>query len=151
MARDDDTKPNRLPDPIMVVDEAAARESIEAAIRERLDPNALKRRIAEYMNRTLAPFHNQQATPRVLEQIRHTVAGVLQEYVRTLAARGLIPDDAPIPMRIGDVTTDPAEPSRLQITFNVDPVWLDGLPSDVREEIGAMMTAGIRPKRKDPA
>lgn len=141
--RDDDTKPNRLPDPILV-DFETARESIADAIRERLDPAATKRRIAEYMNRTLAPFHNQQVTPRVLETIRVTVAQVLQEYVRTLAMRGFIPEDQPIPMRVGDVTVDPAEPTRLSLTFHVDPVWMDSLPPEVQEEIVALMSAGTR-------
>jgi hypothetical protein len=148
MAREDeDTARHGLPVGLRLTDEAQARRSIADAIQERLEPERMKSALTQYMGSTLAPFQNRMANDQTFHQIRSAVAGVLREYVLTLAARGLIPEDAPLPISVGEVTKGKRMGS-ITIGFNVDPRWLDSLPPDVREEIGALMAAKVERERQ---
>lgn len=144
---DEDTARHGLPKALQVVDPATERRSLEDALAEHLDPARMKAALTQYMGASLKPFQNTLANDQTFQQIRSAVAGVLREYLITLAARGLLPDDDRLPMTVGEVSKGPTQ-GQLRISFNIDPRWLDSLPPEVREEIGALMAAKVERERE---
>lgn len=110
--------------------------ALTSDLKDRLSGNLLKV-ASEKMGLALKPFDNANATQETLDRLRASVADAVREYTATLIARGLVPEDSPLPITVGGVEL---EGSKVNVIFNVDPHWIGNLPPEVRQEIGALLS-----------
>lgn len=113
-----------------------ARQALDFDLKARLNGNMIKI-ASERMGVVLKAFDNTNSTQETLDRLRGAVAGVIREYTTTLIMRGLIPEDSPLPITVRGVEL---EGNKVNVIFNVDPHWIDGLPPEVRQEIGALLS-----------
>lgn len=96
----------------------------------------LKEDLAARARAIVEPHQNQEVTPEMKGELAKTVARLLRDYTITLAKRGLIGDE--IPFKVGEIS---AAGGQIGIPIIVDREWLASAPPDVREELGAVMSA----------